>query len=310
MDNDAIRQAMVERMVASAAEPQEEQVLAQLTSALTPSDWRAIGEIAIPDSWLKQQFEENTISIYEWLDSDEIEPDLVLNLEPIKRRLLGEGSSQIVAIIVDSWPDCGLEDVLALELVFRQEGEIPLVMCRMPEPLLSLINARIAEAFRDQATAMPSSVDLAAQLSSEERAHLPAVKSQLRGYEMLARWLILVPVSLLGLLMAAVVRSWHGWTRWWGVSVLLSGLLTILGALALGGNASAVVAELSLSLDMPALFAEAARSLWVELANQAVVRSLLWGGILAAVGTLMSGLSFLLPAPGDSSIPLSRNRRG
>ena len=157
---------------------------------------------------------------------------------------------------------------------------------------------------------MPSSMDLTAQLKSEEETQLMSVKSQLRGFEMLARWLILIPLSLLGLLMAVVVRSWQGWARWWGVSLLLSGLLTIPAALLLGGNSSAVAAELSLSLDLPAVFAEAARSLLVDLGDQVVARSLVWGGVLAGIGVVMTVLSFLLPPPAASSIPLSRSRRG
>lgn len=306
--NGTLRQAVVRNLLSSIPEVEDE-MLAALTADLSAADWQRISEIAVPDDWLEGQIDHLTNSIISWLDEDEVLPDLSLNVEPVKRRLLGQDSQQIVEIIVNSWPECSLEEALAFEEAFRQGADLPFSACRLPEPFMNVVIARITEEFQAQVRSMPLTVDLMDDSDQQAIAEVLNAKSQLRQLRFFTRWSLLVPAALLGLLMALSVRSVWDWARWWGIPLFLGGALTLVLTLAAADALPGWLMGFSQAVDLPAGFAFSIQTVFGELGDRLIRRSAIWGAVLGGGGALLLMISLFLPKPQAASLPLSNNRR-
>jgi hypothetical protein len=307
VENGSLRQSVLRQLLASTA-GEEDDLLPQMTAELSDEDWQRISEIALPNTWIEEQLQSLVSSMYGWLETDELAPDLSLNIEPVKRNLVGDGSQEIVEIIVASWHDCSLQDALAFEEAFRQGSELPFFMCQLPEPFNSIILARMTEEFQSQARNVPSDLDLINGSGSVDFNRLLEMKSSLRQLRFFARWLILVPLSMLGLLMALRVRSLWDWARWWGIPLLAGGVLTVGLALLLAFSLPGQLSGAAQSFELPALLVLSARSILTGLGEKLIWRTAVWGAVLAAVGGLLLVISLILNNPNQATIALSRNR--
>ena len=305
LENGSLRQAVVQSLLDSQADTEDE-TLAQLTADLSSEEWQRISEIAVPDEWLAGQIGQLTSSLISWLDEDELLPNLRVNVEPVKRRLVGQDSQEIVEIVVASWPACSLQEALAFEDAFRQGAQLPFSACSLPDPYRNIVVARITEELQSQVRSMPSSLDLMESPSQAEIAQMLPVKSRIRQIRLLTRWSLLVPISLLGFLMALSIRSLWQLTRWWGLSLFLGGALTLALTLITADALVRWLTLLSQSIELPAASAFSIQTLIGELADRVIRRSAIGGAVLGGIGALLSFASLILPQPKARSIPLSR----
>lgn len=63
---------------------------------------------------------------------------------------------------------------------------------------------------------------------SQDMDDIAAMKEWIRLARALSRSSWLLPIALLGLIMALAVRSWGELGRWWGIPLLIGGVLTLL----------------------------------------------------------------------------------
>jgi hypothetical protein len=237
-----------------------------ITANLEVEDWEEISRIAIPDDWLRDQLAVVVNGLYAWLDGDELSPALELNAEPVKRRLLGQGSERILEIILLSWPECTAEQVEAIQVEFHSRGGISLLGCAPPEPFRTVTLELAADAFQYEARQLPSRVPLIEDLS-EEAGNLLELKTALLQIRAVARWGVMIPLAMLGLIMALAVRSWSAWARWWGFPLLSGGVLT-------------------------------------DLVSAVLRRWMLLGGLVGVVGLILIAIGSLIRGSPDSIEPL------
>lgn len=197
---------------------------------LSPGERDALIDQLLPAAWVEAQILRVTTDFFAWFDSPETRLRLSVEIGPLREALRGEPAAGLVEAMVESWPACTLDDVtrmLGLGAVPGQEG---FPFCEPPEPLRGLLVGTLTGGLRIVADGLPAEVPVVDQEFGAAE-DLMLVKEQVRLVRFVSRWGILASFSLLGLIMALVVRSGRGLARWWGVPLLLGGLLSFLPVL-------------------------------------------------------------------------------
>lgn len=200
---------------------------------LSPGERNALIDRLLPATWVEAQILRVTTDFFAWFDSPATRLQLSVDLEPVRAALRGEAAADLVEAMVESWPACTLEDVtrmLGLGAVPEQEG---FPYCEPPEPLRGLLVGALTGGIRLLAEGLPAEAPVVDQ-DFNDAEDLMRVKEQVRLVRFVSRWGILASFSLLGLIMALAVRSWRDLARWWGVPLLLGGVLSFVPVL-LGG---------------------------------------------------------------------------
>ncbi|MFQ5943354.1 MAG: hypothetical protein ACE5JF_07360 [Anaerolineales bacterium] len=180
-----------------------------------------------PPEWTESQVRNNIESLYAWLDNDRLTPDLSLDIQPLKDRLLSGGAEKLATTVVSSWPTCGQEQVEVLIREGVPRGELPAFLCQPPEPLLTTVVAVATDLVLRQVTELPSQVRIGEDSPIDSSPQeLMDFKQSLRTLRAFSRAGWLLPLSLLGLIVAVAVRSWPQLLRWWGGSILAAGVGT------------------------------------------------------------------------------------
>ncbi len=200
---------------------------------LSPDERDALIDRLLPATWVEAQILRVTTDFFAWFDSPATRLQLSVDLAPVRAALRGEAAAGLVEAMVESWPACTLDDVtrmLGLGVVPGQEG---FPYCELPEPLRGLLVGALSGGMRLLAEGLPAELPVVDR-DFGDAEDLMLAKEQVRLVRFVSRWGILASFSLLGLIMALAVRSWRDLARWWGVPLLLGGLLSFAPVL-LGG---------------------------------------------------------------------------
>lgn len=207
---------------------------------LSDPERQEILALVLPEGWIESQISNATESTFAWLESEQVVPDLYIDMQPIKAKLLDTSLDLVVEVFVDSWPSCSPEEVERLQMALDRGGELPGVVCEPPEPLRAYIVDLATRALATETSGIPDRMPLfgRAELNVEE---MIALKQSLRTNKALLMWSWLVPLALLGPLMAIKARSRGDLGRWWGIPLAASGVFTVLLNLVLRGNRADVI---------------------------------------------------------------------
>jgi hypothetical protein len=252
---------------------------------LSAGDKEEIVKTLLPPGWIERQFTQLVRDFYVWLDDDRPSPKLEVDLQLLKANLLGGGLNTFVDIVVDSWPSCKPEQVEALQRGFFEIGELPKDPCEPPEPLRSRIVDLASIAFEDQVRQLPESVNL---LESEPNENeLMALKEQLRGMRAITLWGWMLPLSILGLIMAFVIRAWGDFGTWWGLPLCLGGVGVLIIAFILSAVRMDLVTQWSSSLGSDPGLQDVAQTVLQDLYGAGLGPLWLQGIIVTVLGTAM-----------------------
>ena len=253
---------------------------------LTAGEREEILRAVLPEEWVENQFTQVMRNFYAWLNDDQPMPSIALDLEPLKTNLLRGGINTFVDTVVDSWPSCKPEQVEALQQEFFQGGGFSGALCEPPEPWRARVIDLAMIGFEDQVRQLPESIPLIEPIISME--DLAATKNTLRGFRTLMLWGWMLPFSLLGLIMAFVVRSWPDVGRWWGVPLLWAAGGTFLLALLLsairddlisewlGGGLGAAALQSVFTAALNGLYTAGLGTLWLQAFMVCGIGLVLW----------------------------------
>lgn len=271
----------------------------QLTQDMEAGASLELTEIIVPDEWLQSELNSVVEQGLAWLDSDQPAPLIVLNLEPIKRNLMGAGSEEVVALVMASWPPCTqseLEQIATAAL--SAEGPIPVIRCLPPEPYQTLLRDTLILGAQQQAATMPESMRLGGDSApSQGTEDYRELKFWLLTLRWLGRWGWMVSAALFGLTMAVVVRSPRDLALWWGGPLLAGGLLTLLLLLLVSGRAGRYVAALAAEFGSSEAMRRTATAVLADLTQRIVEGAFGLGLALALLGGLLTGVGLWLPRP-------------
>jgi len=203
--------------------------LQSVTQYLTPQEREAMIDLLVPEAWVRDQVLRVTTDFFAWFDSPATRLVLTVDTTPLAARLGGEAAG-VVEAIVSSWPECTLEAIGQMLGIGAVPGKEGFPFCEPSEPLRGVIVRSLAGAMRLMGEALPARLPIVDQ-GFDDTANLLRVKEQVRLVRFVARWGVLVSLSLLGVIMALAVRSWRGLARWWGIPLLLGGLIAFLPVL-------------------------------------------------------------------------------
>jgi len=297
VDSGGLRRIVSERLLspeAGGGNPEFE--LARAMSFLEKDEVERVLDLLIPPEWARAQVGGALESLYAWMDNDSPSPVVPLDLRPIQQSLLTGGAERLVETILDSWPACTVEQIEELAMAAIQGGEVQMPYCEPPEPYRSAISLMATQGLIEEARALPPTIDLLGQdpaQSPQDLAGAMALKEQLRLMRALARWGWLLPLSFLGIIMALVVRSFRGLTRWWGIPLLIGGLLSVVGVFVASGLAQRLVAQ-ALGDGLPEELVRLLRSILDGLRDRILGRMLVQSVVVTLGAVLLLFLGYLL----------------
>jgi len=223
-----VREQLTDSLISSAwseqASPDQEEAL----KSLSAQDRLKIAQILFPKDWVSDQVRENLKNIFLWVESEEALPELKIDLVPLREHLQEGGTYRIAEIVVDSWPQCTIQQERQLERALQQDSSMRFELCQprgeLQQRLINFADQRLQQ-FIDN---MPADIPLLEQLNPDDGVH--ALEDFRRGVLrilLLLNWLKSLPFLLLGLIMTFVIRSWRDLGRWWGIPLGMGALLTI-----------------------------------------------------------------------------------
>jgi hypothetical protein len=270
---------------------------------LTEEDWRTVLEALLPPEWLRVQFESVIDQVYEALKGDG-DGAVRISMADLKERITGDAGFGAVVALMEAQPPCDedqLSQIQALTDPTEPLKDVP--VCRPPEAVLVAIYPNVRATLAFMAGQIPDQAELklgGESGSSEDPLQTP--RDVLGAIRAIAYLSLLLPLALLGLVALLVVRSPRSLLRWWGVPILVAGVLTAAGAIVSLSVAPGSIADLMAG--SRSSFTALAPSVLDTEADlmQAIVRGylqavLVQGVLLTAIGVVMVAASFYVGRP-------------
>ena len=262
------------------------------THYLTPEERGEMIDLLVPEVWMKDQILQVTTQFFAWFDDPSTRLVLTVNTGRVAAGLGGEAAAHVVEMVVESWPSCTLEDVGKMIGIGTIPGEQGFPYCEPPEPLRGVVVSAAAGSLHLLGESLPARLAIVDQ-GFKDSDKLMQTKEQVRMIRFVARWGIIVSLALLGVITMLAVRSWRGLTRWWGIPLLLGGLLASLPALMGGRLLQLLVSRQTTGLiGLPAL-TELAQD-FGEAIGAAVLRPQAWQAALVTfIGLVLLLMSLI-----------------
>ncbi|MBI4762065.1 MAG: hypothetical protein HY780_12735 [Chloroflexi bacterium] len=200
----------------------------QYTAMLDQADWTKILATLLPADWLQTQTESALDQLFEFLElkGDQIKISLV----EFKARLMGEAGRSILLQIVRAQPPCRTAQLAVWQPPISSDALNKLLDCRPPEEILKARAAEIQTSAAKAIGGIPDEIDLAQGLRGENQSTAQTGEQEeprvaLSRLRFLIRLTPLVPFVLLLLIALFAVRSRSALARWWGIPLLIVGVL-------------------------------------------------------------------------------------
>ena len=223
-----VRRPVFDALLGSESEPGETLDLGRALEHLTPEEQQQVLDALIPPRWAQEELESAVRQAYAWLDSEAPYPTVILDMRPVKVHLLDSAVQSAVVRVMESWPDCTGE-MLTEFAASLLAGEAEMVYCRPPGALGELLAGFLTTGLTSGVQSLPA--ELVFTPGSERPGQMLELKQDLVTWRSIGRWGWLLPIGMLLLILALVVRSLPEWGRWWGWPLLAAGALSLVGLL-------------------------------------------------------------------------------
>jgi hypothetical protein len=212
-----------------------------------------------------------------------------LSLVPLKTSMVSDTGVQAVFILLDTQPDCTLEQIAQMTFNLLTKSEIQ--FCKPPAESYSMLTPVIHGQMQLATLAVPDQITLLNAPSEND----PRVK--LRNARMAMRLSPILPLGFLLLMTIFAVHSLESWLNWWGIPLLITGFTAILMSLGGAPIFSAILKRMFV-IRMPVFLPSILLDYASNLAS-AMVKTLLapifWQGlVIAFIGLAMAAGSYLI----------------
>jgi len=195
---------------------------------LTAANWATIINLLLPPQDLQSMLEGGLDQTFAYLNG---ETDTAsLSLVKLREHLAGPAGSEILLILIHSQPAC-TTDVLEKIIVGLTNGKI--LLCNpLDDQTLSLILPILQEPL----TSLVNKIPDGATLIEPPPAGFPEPGSGPFGSDPITTLRIvrrvislspILPLAFLLLITSFGVRSFKSWLQWWGIPILITGLITL-----------------------------------------------------------------------------------
>lgn len=216
------------------------QVASQVFANLSEEDWQAITGLIAPAEWLHDLIASNVDSVFVWIDSQDVRPDIQIDLIELKTNLTGEEGREVVDLVVQSWAGCTDSEESQVESYLDGDSS------SMPscQPADDDLQASMIDDLHESVTAtvkeIPDSISNSAPLSAEEQTEWLNIKLAIRVIQRASYLIFIIPVAFLLLIEIFAVRSLKEFFRWYGWAFFLGGLVSLLLLLPMAASPLAV----------------------------------------------------------------------
>ena len=195
--------------------------------SLSKENWEKVIAALLPPELLRALTEDALTSIFAYLDGKT--DSAALSLVELKARIGGPAGTQAVTEMLRAQPSCTLAQTIEMA-GSALSGNPTLVFCNPGEDALALAQPIIQSTLQTASAGIPDSATL---IHPDD----PNLQNPLRAVRALRAILRLSPLAPLGLLFLVTlfaVRDAKSWLRWWGIPILIAGLIGLVTALAAG----------------------------------------------------------------------------
>jgi hypothetical protein len=204
-------------------------------------DWAYLISSLLPQSWLQAQTEGVIDQVFAYLDGDRDELVLKISMTGFKQNLDDQKKDEIIRKLLEDSPPCTEEELVEIAelLLGGEEAHVP--VCMSPDELLTPLMGEMDATLSIMLSDVPDEVTFTPSgFSGEDEGEgldMEPIIGQLIGDNPLAvlRFLRqgflfspLLSLALLALIAIFGIRSFRGLLRWWGIPLLLVGVLVIL----------------------------------------------------------------------------------
>lgn len=306
IDSGLLRQVVIQGLFSRDTDGQTTaSELGRLMTYANDEQRQAAADIVIPLDWTRAQLEGMVSAFYDRLDSDAPAPEMSIDLASIRTNLLDGGVDDLMDLVWRTWPDCNSDQSSQIKAALESAQSAPFIVCRPQEPTAGLFKQALVSALKTEVQAIPDSLPSSEVTRSGPYSDLQDARRLLATIKLLSNWLWLLPASLLGLIVALVVRSWTGLFRWWGIPLLVGGLLSIALA-AWGGRLGSGWLDSQMALaaaDVPPALHDAVVGI-VSQVDRMAVQAYLRLSLLEAGGAgILTLLGVLITARPDGAEP-------
>ena len=272
--------------LANAAQAPERNDLLSLFRNLSEEEWRVFIIGLLPPGELKIMAEDAVMQVLAYLNGESNK--VVLSLARLKTHLQSpEGVSAIYGML-KAQPDCTVEQVTAMAL-----GQQHMTLCNPPDTFLFVdLRPIIAAQIRSAVGLLPEQVSIISANADRVQE-----LQNLKNVRLVMRLSPILPLLCLLAVAVLAVRSLKDWLNWWGYPLLVAGLIS----LSLTALSRPLAALMFKSLIVPVLpvslspyILDVFKDLVTSIVYHAVQPTFKIAGIIALIGLIMVGLTFLL----------------
>ncbi|HCR71922.1 MAG TPA: hypothetical protein DIW23_10800 [Anaerolineae bacterium] len=249
--------------------------------------WEDFFRTLLPPESLKAVGDSVLNSVFSYLNQES--DSVTISLQPIKTNMGTDLGTQAVLNLLKTQPACTLEQVTQMTFSLLTSQEI--AFCNPPDELVPLLTPVIQIQLQTMALIIPNELTL---VSAENTQTDPRQGIQIT--RILMRFSPLVPLGFLILLTIATASSLQNWLKWWGLSFLATGFVSIfigiIGAPIIGLILNWLIRRASSAL--PNIIASYAGELGSALAGSILLPILLQGVAILLFGAGMSTAWFLI----------------
>ena len=229
------RQNFYERLPALAAETlsnpsQQDGDLSAIRSLLViipAENWEAAMRAFLPAEVSRPMTEQALNSVFDYLNGES--ESAQLSMSEFKAHISGPAGTQAMMEMLRAQPPCTLEQMGEMT-VGMLTGNPKLLFCNPSEEVLGLMQPLIQTGLQTAAAGIPDTVTFI-RADAETLQDPLRVLRTLRG---VLRFSPLLPLGLLFLIALFAVRDVKGWLLWWGIPILIGGLLGLVAAGSVG----------------------------------------------------------------------------
>jgi hypothetical protein len=160
-------------------------------------------------------------------------------LDEFKTNLISEGGDDLIQLILSAQPRCTEEQIAQLRSTSFGEEETPPIICAASGEMLDVLSTELRSQLSEAISSIPDKATFikppSTSDSSSENGPFSGKNPQevLKKINLVVRLSPLLPLVLLLLVAVFGVRSMKGWLRWWGIPILIVGLITLTIGIAL-----------------------------------------------------------------------------
>jgi hypothetical protein len=237
--------------------------------------WEEFFQKLLPADMLKAMGDDILKSTFAYLNmqSDSVQ----LSMIPLKTSLVSDNGVQAVFALLNTLPDCTLQQLGQITIDLLTNSEIQL--CNPPEKLYPLLRPVIQAQMQATALAIPDQLTLiSAPAEKDTRIRLHFVR-------LIMRLSPILPLIFLLLMTICIVNSLESWLIWWGIPLFITGILASIMSLS-GAPLFSAVLQRFLINRMPAYLPTILLDYTRDLASamiRAMLNPVLWQGLVIAV---------------------------